>query len=377
MPIENEEGCGVAPTMLQAGIDNVRQNIANMQSSLSQTSIANMQSSLSQTTSRAQGQGMQLQMEMIRPGRHDVEHDSDQARYAAAPMSFSRHRNSVVQSEFKLQWPKTQNVGVVGGISMNARLSSEVGARAQSQTADSSQEKRLLHLSQPPNRTPRAWQKLQQQEAAELSEGRTAQTADPDSPNRHRPGWLSARPVSGHNSGSNRAVQSARARRPPDWNASTGPFNSLPSSRTSAKMGESVEFKETMEQIQQVQERRVRRELKEFRDQLFENPKRHFSKRERELFFQKIWGSDDINQMQKICSRAMDDRSFEDCTFLCKMLSKCSFLQQNLSMPQMHSAALCMQALALARIYDNLFLWSDFMHLTFQNLRRSLAKICT
>jgi len=364
MPIDNEEGRGVIPTMLQAGIDNVRQNIANMQA---------------QTTSSAQGQGMQFQMEMIRPGRHDVEHGSDQARYTTSPMSFSRHRNStsVVQSEFKLKWPKTQNVGVVGGISMNARLSSELGARAQSQMADSSQEKRLLHLSQPPNRTPRAWQKLQQQEAAELSEGRTAQTADPDSPNRHRPGWLSARPASGHNFGSNRAVQSARARRPPDWNASTGPFSSLPSSKSSAKMGESVHFKETMEQIQQVQERRVRRELKEFRDQLFENPKRHFSKRERELFFQKIWGSDDMHQMQKICSRAMDDRSFEDCTFLCKMLSKCSFLQQKLSMPQMHSAALCMQALSLARIYDNLFLWSDFMHLTFQNLRRSLAKICT
>jgi hypothetical protein len=100
-----------------SGIDNVRQNIANMQSSLSP-----------QTTSRAQGQGMQLQMELIRPGRSlscsAVQYDSDQARYTTSPMSFSSHRNSisVVQSEFKLQWPKT----VVGGISMNARLSSEV-----------------------------------------------------------------------------------------------------------------------------------------------------------------------------------------------------------------------------------------------------------
>jgi len=201
-------------------------------------------------------------------------------------------------------------------------------------------------LSQPPNRTPRSWQKAQERDEAE----RSADAATPWN-DRHRPGWLSARlPPSGHNTP---RVQSARARRLPAWNSGADLIGSTVNSvlsRLGSIGGPGGHNKRVavLEQIQKDQELQARQEVRAVRDKLFENPKRRFTKREMEHFCQKLLGNDDIQQMQKICSKAYEDRSHEDCTFLCKMLGKCSFLQQNLSMPRMLCAARCVQALSLA-----------------------------
>jgi len=236
----------------------------------------------------------------------------------------------VPPSEFKLQWPQTPLVPA-----STPRLS----ARTRPQSASTS---RMSQLCQPPNRTPRSWQKLQQRDELE---SRT----DADTPrSSHRPGWLSARrPEPGH---STPRLLSARARRPPQWRAGEGTgdpagatmMNLLRRPSTGNVRTESVEM------VQQQQEMQARQEMRQLRDELFDNPKRRFTKGEMERFCQKLLGNSDIQLMQKICSKAPEDRSHEDCNFLCQMLGKHSFLRQNLSRSRLLSVSRCFQTLSLS-----------------------------
>ena len=209
-------------------------------------------------------------------------------------------------------------------------------------------------LSQPPNRTPRGWQKLQELDGAEDASAQDASTPRPRvtsaSATKQRPGWLSERQSSSAGCITPR-VQSARARRPPEWKSSASEAEDLGATARSVlsglPAGEKVSLA-SLEQIQAMQDSKARQDMREFRDQLFENPKRRFSKREREHFCLKLLGNTDIQQMQKICSRTPEDRSQDDCMFLCKMMKKCSFLQENLPTERMLAAARCVQCLSLA-----------------------------
>jgi len=270
---------------------------------------------------RVKGQDMRLKM---------------QVDPAPSPsFTFRPYSSMVPQNQFKLQWPQSP----VGGPQFFT-------PRARPQTAG-----RLSTLVQPPNRTPRAWQKMQQrdQEEAEAHTPRE-RLHPPASAGRHRPGWLSARrEPSGHDSA---RVQSARAHRPPEWKSGAESLGSTVNSGTMKHTGgEPVTphvQTSSFEQIVQEEERHAREEMREYRDKLFENPKRRFTKREMENFCLKLQGSTDTQQMHRICAKAQEDRSYEDCTFLCKMLSKCNFVQQNMSPPTMLAISRCIKGRSLA-----------------------------
>lgn len=251
--------------------------------------------------------------------------------------TFRPSSSTVPQNQFKLQWP--QSPAPAGPQAFTPR--------ARPQTAS-----RLFTLVQSPNRTPRAWQKMQRdQEEAEAHTPRE-RLHPPASAGRHRPGWLSARrEPSDHDS---TRVQSARAHRPPEWklgeetHGSLSTVNSGPVNHTGGEPVTPHVQTSSFEQIVQEEERHAREEMREYRDKLFQNPKRRFTKREMENFCLKLLGSTDTQQMHRICAKAQEDRSYEDCTFLCKMLSKCNFVQQNMSPPTMLAISRCIKGRSLA-----------------------------
>ena len=266
----------------------------------------------------------------------------------SSAMSYSStnatHHVPVPQSEFKLQWPK-QAYPVS---SMSPRFFTPTRGHSRPQAATDLQSNTLSRLSQPANRTPRAWQKVQQlsldeQQASDSAAG--AQTGLGG----HRPGWLSARqPLS---SNKTPRVQSARTRRPPEWQAGSDTLNGNALSFTSSTGDGPLaggRIHASLQQLQEDGERQARQEMREYRDKLFEIPKRRFTRREVETFCQKLLGNSDTQQMHSICGKAPDDRSYEDCTFLCKMLSKCSFVQHGLSASTMLAFARCVQGRSLA-----------------------------
>lgn len=239
---------------------------------------------------------------------------------------------AIPQSEFKLQWPQSPSVSVA--------MSPRPTARARPKTAA---EHRLSSLSQPPNRTPRAWQKLQQRDELEAR-------ADDGTPiSNYRPGWLSARRPGPASASSTPRILSARARRPTQCNEGDG-MRSANSRLSNVAEGplNHLDRTESVAEVQQQQERQAQQEMRQCRDKLFENPKRRFTRKEMENFCQQLFGSTDIQHMQKICRKSPEDRSYEDCDFLCRMMSKCSFLRQNLSRPNMLAVSRCIQALSLA-----------------------------
>jgi hypothetical protein len=245
---------------------------------------------------------------------------------------------TLAQSEFKLKWsyPSTHQS------SRGLRGASGHGERLRPQSSGGPGQTRISLLNQPPNRTPRGWKRLEQSDEVEsFVTPRSMQ-------GKHRPGWLSARqPLSGPTTP---RVQSARARRPPDWSSGAEPAPSTARSVLSS-LPQSDKDKVDMasvEQIQQEQERRSQEELKQFREKIFENPKRRYSKREMESFCHKLWGNNDVERMKKICSRLPEDRSYEDCTFLCKMLNKSTFIQKQFEMQNLRPASTCVQYLHVA-----------------------------
>jgi hypothetical protein len=249
--------------------------------------------------------------------------------------TFRPYSSTVPQNQFKLQWPQSPAAG-----------QQFFTPRARPQTAG-----RLSTLVQPPNRTPRAWQKMQQRDEEEAEAHTPRQRLHhPASAGRHRPGWLSARrEPSGHDS---TRVQSARAHRPPEWKSGAeslgSTVNSGPVNHTGGEPVTPHVQTSSFEQIVQEEERHAREEMREYRDKLFENPKRRFTKREMENFCLRLQGSTDTQQMHRICAKAQEDRSYEDCTFLCKMLSKCNFVQQNMSPPAMLAISRCIKGRSLA-----------------------------
>jgi len=283
---------------------------------------------------------------ILRPRSEGVKGQDMRLQLDSVPspaFTYRPHSSAVPQNEFKLQWPQ----------SPADQAQHFATPRARPRTALQS---RLSALGQPANRTPRAWQKLQQRDQEEadspLPHTPRERLHHPASASRHRPGWQSARrPPSGITTP---RVQSARARRPPEWKSGAEALgNTGNSGRASPAGGEPANARPPVQtssfaQIMQEEERQVRQEMREYRDKLFENPKRRFTRREMETFCLKLLGSTDTQQMHRICAKAPDDRSYEDCTFLCKMLSKCNFVQQNMSPLMMLAVSRCIQGRSLA-----------------------------